>query len=325
MKYMVLTTKHHEGFCLFDTKLTNYCAPQQGPGRDLVKEYVAAARAEGMRVGFYYSLMDWHHPDWRTAKEDPAARKRFVEYTHGQLRELMTNYGKVDILWYDMAVPLDAAGWESERMNKMVLELQPDIVINNRNRLAGDFSTPEQNTQATKGDWESCMTINDSWGYIPTDNNWKNPQRIAQNLVECCRDGGNYLLNIGPRADGSVPAPSVQTLQAVGKWLQKNGEAVYGTQICKFPHGNIGVYTRRGNTLYTIIYYWPGETMTVGGATFKVKSAKLLASGKERYLHAEGQSANFLRPAEESAGRSGDDYCSRVRFGADTARAFLAS
>jgi alpha-L-fucosidase len=281
MKYMVMTTKHHEGFCLFDTKLTTYCAPQQGPGRDLVKEYVAAARAEGMRVGFYYSLMDWHHPDWRTAKEDPAARKRFVEYTHGQLRELMTNYGKVDILWYDMAVPLDAAGWESKRMNKMVLELQPDIVINNRNLLAGDFSTPEQNTQATKGDWESCMTINDSWGYIPTDNNWKNPQRIVQNLVECCRDGGNYLLNIGPRADGSVPESSVQTLQAVGKWLQKNGEAVYGTQICKFPHGNIGVYTRKGNTLYTIIYYWQGETMTVGGARFKVKSAKLLASGEE--------------------------------------------
>jgi alpha-L-fucosidase len=125
------------------------------------------------------------------------------------------------------------------------------------------------------------MTINDSWGYIPTDNNWKNAQRIVQNLVECCRDGGNYLLNIGPRADGSVPAPSVQTLQAVGKWLQKNGEAVYGTQICKFPHGNIGAYTRRGNTLYTIIYYWPGETMTVGGARFKVRSAKLLASGKE--------------------------------------------
>jgi alpha-L-fucosidase len=281
MRYTVMTTKHHEGFCLFDTKLTTYCAPQQGSGRDLVREYVAAARSEGLRVGFYYSLMDWHHPDWRRAKEDPAARKRFVEYTHGQLRELMMNYGKVDILWYDMAIPLDAEGWESERMNKMVLELQPDIVINNRNLLAGDFSTPEQNTQATKGDWESCMTINDSWGYVPADNNWKSAQRIVQNLVECCRDGGNYLLNVGPRGDGSVPAPSIQTLKAVGKWLRSNGEAVYGTQRCNFPHGNIGVYTRRGNTLYTIIYYWPGETITVGGAKFKVKSAKFLASGKE--------------------------------------------
>ena len=236
-------------------------------------------------MGFYYSLMDWHNPDWRQVKVDPAARKRFVEYTHGQLRELMMNYGKVDILWYDMAVPLDAAGGNRSEMNKMVLELQPDIVINNRNLLAGDFSTPEQNTQATKGNWESCMTINESWGYVPTDNGWKTPARIVQSLVECCRDGGNYLLNIGPRGDGPVPEGSVQTLNAVGKWLQKNGEAVYGTQLCKFAHGNIGVYTRRGDTLYTIIYYWPGEVMTVGGAKFKVKSAKFLRAGRKLRLH----------------------------------------
>jgi len=279
MRYMVMTTKHHEGFCLFDSKLTDYCATKQGPGRDLVLEYVEAARAENMRVGFYYSLMDWHHPDWLHAKDDPVARKRFVAYIHEQIRELMSNYGKVDILWYDMPVPLDAQGWRSEEMNSMVLKLQPDILINNRNLLPGDFSTPEQSTQAAKGDWESCMTINDSWGYLAGDNNWKSAQQLLQNLVECARDGGNYLLDIGPKADGSVPEPSVTRLKTIGNWLQKNGDAVYATQKCRFPHGNIGVYTRRGNTLYIIIYFWPGETMTVGGVKFKVKSARFLAAG----------------------------------------------
>jgi alpha-L-fucosidase len=279
MRYMVMTTKHHEGFCLFESKLTDYCAAKQGPGRDLVREYVGAARAENLRVGFYYSLMDWHHPDWRIAKSDPEARRRFVDYTHGQLRELMSNYGKVDILWYDMPVPLDAEGWRSQEMNQMVLKLQPDILINNRNLLPGDFFTPEQSTQPAKGDWESCMTINDSWAYLAGDNNWKSTHQLVQNLVECARDGGNYLLDIGPKADGSIPEPSVIRLKAIGKWLQKNGDAVYTTQRCRFPHGNIGAYTRKGNTLYIIIYFWPGNTMTVGGVKCKVNSARFLATG----------------------------------------------
>jgi alpha-L-fucosidase len=279
MRYMVLTTKHHEGFCLFDTKLTDYCAPKYAAGRDVVREFVDAARAEGLRVGFYYSLMDWHHPDWCNAKDDSAARDRFVSYIHGQLRELMSNYGKVDILWYDMPVPLDALGWHSEEMNRMVLHLQPDIVINNRNLLFGDFSTPEQSTQAGKADWESCMTMNDSWGYIPNDHNWRSSQQLLQNLVECARDGGNYLLNIGPMPDGTVPAASVERLQTIGGWLQRNGEAVYATQRCNFPHGNVGVYTCKRSTLFVHIYFWPGQRMTVGGVKFKVCSARFLASG----------------------------------------------
>jgi alpha-L-fucosidase len=280
MRYMVMTTKHHEGFCLFNSKLTDYCAPRLGPGRDLVKEYVDAARTENMRVGFYYSLMDWHHPDWRLAKTDAAARKRFVDYTHGQIRELMTNYGKIDILWYDMPVPLDAEEWRSAEMNEIVFKFQPDILVNNRNLLPGDFATPEQSTQPGKDDWESCMTMNDSWAYLAGDNNWKSAQQLLQNLVECARDGGNYLLDIGPRADGSVPEPAGTRLQTIGGWLRRNGEAVYGTQKCRFPHGNVGVYTRRKNTLYTIIYFWPGNTMTVGGVRCAVKSARFLASGR---------------------------------------------
>ncbi len=175
-KYMVMTTKHHEGFCNFDSKLTDYCAPKQGPGRDLVKEYVEAARAEGLRVGFYYSLMDWHHPDGAKCATDELARRRFVDYIHGQIRELLTNYGKIDILWYDVAWPLDAKGWESDKMNEMVFQLQPEIIVNNRNKLDGDFATPEQRIQADQRAWESCMTMNDSWGYQP----WRRQLEVAQ-------------------------------------------------------------------------------------------------------------------------------------------------
>lgn len=300
MRYMVMTTKHHEGFCLFDSNLTDYCATKQGPRRDLVREYVEAARAEKQRVGFYYSLMDWHHPDWRHARSNPAARKRFVDYTHGQIRELMSNYGKIDVLWYDMPVPLNAEEWRSTDMNRMVLELQPDILINNRNLLPGDFSTPEQSTQASQGDWESCMTINDSWGFLAGDKNWKSTQQLVQNLVECARDGGNYLLDIGPRADGSVPEPAVRRLKEMGAWLRNNGDAVYATQRCRFPHGNIGVYTRRGNTLYTIIYFWPGGTMTVGGAKFKVSAARYLATGRPVKFVQKGSQLIFVDLPEKA-------------------------
>jgi alpha-L-fucosidase len=281
-KYMVMTSKHHEGFCNFDTKLTNYCAPKQGPGRDLVREYIEAAKAEGLRFGFYYSLMDWHHPDGARCATDPEARKRFVEYTHGLVRELMTNYGKIDVLWYDVDWPLNAEQWESERMNKMVFGLQPDILVNNRNGIPGDFSTPEQEIVAEKGTraWESCMTLNDSWGYQRADDNWKSPKTVIRNLVECSRDGGNYLLNIGPKPDGSIPEDSVRVLTEVGQWLSRNGESIHTTDRCQVRHSEFAGFTRRGNTLYMHVHFWPGDTIALGGLTTKVNSAKLLASGQ---------------------------------------------
>jgi alpha-L-fucosidase len=283
MKYMVMTSKHHEGFCNFDSKLTDYCAPRQGPGRDLVKEFVEAARAEGLRFGFYYSLMDWHHPDGAKCATDESARRRFVDYIHGQIRELLTNYGKVDILWYDVNWPLDVKGWESQKMNDMVLQLQPEILVNNRNGLAGDFGTPEQEVRAEEGDrdWEACMTMNESWGYHKADDNWKSAKTVVRNLITCTRDGGNYLLNIGPKPDGSIPEESVHTVTVVGKWMSKYGSTIYGTPKCDVKSSQFANFTRQGNTLYMHVHFWPGSTVSVGGLTSKVKSAKLLPEQKK--------------------------------------------
>jgi len=280
MKYMVMTTKHHEGFCLFDTSTTNYCAPKQAAGRDLVREFVEAARGEGLRVGFYYSLMDWHHPDGARCREDEAARRRFVDYIHTHVRELMSNYGKIDILWYDVPWPLTAEGWESLKMNQMVRKLQPDIVINNRSRVPEDFDTPEQRIEASKArNWESCMTMNDSWGYHKADDNWKSARQCLRNLITCARLGGNYLLNIGPMPDGSVPPESVKILTEMGAWLSRNGAAIYTADPCSLTRSNYMSFTRKGNTLFAHVHYWPGSAAVIAGLRSKVLSAKLLATG----------------------------------------------
>lgn len=283
MKYMVMTTKHHEGFCNFDTKLTDYCAPKQGPGRDLVREYVDAARAEGLRVGFYYSLMDWHHPDGARCATDETARRRFVDYTHGLIRDILTNYGKVDVLWYDVAWPLDAKGWESEKMNEMVFKLQPEIIVNNRNKLEGDFATPEQKIVASENGraWESCMTLNDSWGYQRADDNWKSSRTVIRNLISCVRDGGNYLLNIGPKPDGSIPEESVRVLTEVGKWMDINGHTVLDSDLCQVRRNNYASFTRKGNTLYMHVHFWPGEYVAISGLRTRVKSAHMVKGGAE--------------------------------------------
>ncbi len=288
MKYMVMTTKHHEGFCLFNTATTTYCAPKQACGRDLVKEYVEAARAEGLRVGFYYSLMDWHHPDGARCANDEGARKRFVEYIHSHVRDLCTNYGKLDVLWYDVAWPLDAEGWESASMNRMVRQLQPDIIINNRSKLPEDFQTPEQRIEAAANRaWEACMTMNDSWGYHAADDNWKTPRTVVRNLITCARDGGNHLLNIGPKPDGSIPTESVRILEAVGQWMDRNGAAIHGAEPCRVRRSNYINFSRKANTLYAHVYYWPGETVVIPGLNTQVKAARFLSAEGGRKIEFE--------------------------------------
>ncbi|MCX7599831.1 MAG: alpha-L-fucosidase [Armatimonadetes bacterium] len=284
MRYMVMTTKHHEGFCLFHSELTDYCATKRGPKRDLVAEYVEAARAEGLRVGFYYSLMDWHHPDGARCYYDEKARRRFVDYIHGQIRELLTNYGKIDIMWYDVSWPLDAAGWESEKMNRMVLELQPDIIMNNRNQLPGDFGTPEQHIVPEDRMWEACMTFNESWGYTPIDTRWKDAWTVISMLRQVAAGGGNLLLNIGPAPDGSVPQPCVKVLREVGAWLEKYGESIYeATDPMQQEWQITGAFTRKGDTLYFHCNRWPGKELAIGGLECKILEARLMGGAEVEF------------------------------------------
>jgi alpha-L-fucosidase len=286
MRYMVMTTKHHEGFCLFDSKLTDYSAPKHGPKRDLVAEFVEAACAEGLRVGFYYSLMDWHHPDGARCKKDEKARRRFVDYIHGQIRELLTNYGKIDIMWYDVSWPLTPQEWESEKMNAMVLKLQPDIIMNNRNGLPNDFGTPEGHITPEKGGraWESCMTFNDAWGYTPIDKNWKSAWDVVRMLRQVAAGRGNLLLNIGPAPSGAVPPVCARVLQQVGKWVKKYGPTVYeATDPMQQEWLITGAFTCKGKSLYFHCNRWPGEELAIGGLVNKVVEARLYGGPKVKF------------------------------------------
>jgi len=286
MRYMVMTTKHHEGFCLFDSKLTDYNAAKKGPGRDLVAEYVEAARAEGLRVGFYYSLMDWHHPDGAKCKKDEAARRRFVDYTHGLVRELCTNYGKLDIMWYDVNWPLTADEWESAKMNAMVRKLQPDIIINNRSGLPEDFGTPEQHITPETGGraWEACMTFNDSWGYTPIDVNYKKAWNVVFLLRTVAAGGGNLLLNIGPSPEGGVPEPCETALLEVGDWMKQYGASIYDAADVRPQEWLItGAFTFKGNIAYFHCNRWPGKELPIGGLVNKVLKARLMNGPEIRF------------------------------------------
>ncbi|MFW6279818.1 MAG: alpha-L-fucosidase [Planctomycetota bacterium] len=287
-KYMVMTTKHHEGFCLWDSDMTDYNAVQRGPGRDLVQEYVDACREYDLKIGFYYSLMDWHHPDGARCLKDEDARRRFVDFTHGCVEELMSNYGKIDILWFDVSWPLpDAEAWESRRMIDRVRELQPHIIVNNRAKLPADFGTPEEDVSAEEEGraWEACMTFNGSWGYQPTPaDDWRSVREVIEMLRTATAGGGNLLLNIGPTAEGSVPGEAAERLTMVGKWLDKYGEAVYGdVSRCQedvdwMPTGG---FTARGNTAYYWCSRWPGRELAIGGIRNGVKSVSLVGEDRE--------------------------------------------
>jgi len=286
MKYMVMTTKHHEGFCLWDTQQTDYNAVRRGPGRDLVREYVEACREFGLKIGFYYSLMDWHHPDGALCARDEAARRRFLDFTQGCVRELCTNYGKIDILWYDVSWPLESPErWESVKMSAMVRRLQPHIIINNRAQLDEDFGTPEEHvTAAEEGRaWEACMTFNGSWGYMPISPDWRSVREVVGMLCTATAGQGNLLLNIGPAPDGSVPPEAVERLTAVGQWINTYGEALYGpvdradTRTEWMPTGR---FTLKGNTAYYWCNRWPGRELAIGGIQTKVLKASLVATGE---------------------------------------------
>ena len=303
MKYMVLTTKHHDGFCLWDTGQTNYNSVRRGPRRDLVREYVETCREHGLKVGLYYSLLDWHHPDGAKCAVDKEARARFLEFTRGCVRELMTDYGRIDVLWYDGVWPFNnAEGWDSERLNATVRRLQPAILVNNRAMTPEDFGTPEERVQAEKQGraWEACMTFNGAWGYYPAipDEAWRTPRDVITMLRTATAGAGNLLFNIGPEPDGSVPSLARERLRVVGKWLARHGEAVYGKvdrTDGQVAGGNTGGWTLKGNTGYFWMNRWPGSWIAIGGLLTRVRKITYLDSGNvvsfrqtERQLIVEG-------------------------------------
>lgn len=281
MRYLVCTSKHHDGFCLFGSEHNDYNTVAT-IGRDLMAELADACHAAGMKLGFYYSLKDWHHPDYEAGRNgDAAGHRRFLDYTQGLVRELCSNYGRVDILWYDGGGLYDGVGWAADEMNAMVRELQPGIVINNRSRTPEDHDTPEQHIAASPPGraWETCMTMNGSWGWHAGDDQWKSSKELVATLTRIAGMGGNLLLNVGPRADGTFPEESVIRLMEIGAWMDLHGEAIYGTERGPFQWGGFGYPTVKGNTLYLCITRWCGQEMTVGMVKTPVRSASVLATG----------------------------------------------
>ncbi len=292
MKYMVMTSRHHEGFSLWDSKVNPYNSVNYGPKRDIVREFVDACREFDLKIGFYSSLMDWHHPDGGRCAYDEQARRRFLDYIEALNTELLTNYGKIDILWYDVAAPMEhAEGWDSVARNQRMRKLQPGLIINNRSRLPEDFGTPEGHLTAEDRDWEACMTFNDiSWGYVDEVQALPyayTPQRILKMLATCAHGGGNLLLNIGPAPDGSVPKDAIEPLTKVGEWLKENGDAAYGRMVRPgkgrdqlFGTNGACTASMKGNTVYLWNWIWPtGGEMAIGGYRSAPKRVYLLKDG----------------------------------------------
>ena len=288
MKYLVLTTRHHDGFCLWDTKTTDFNAVKMGPGRDLVRLYAEAVRAAGLKLGFYFSVADWHHPDypdpyardWPTAWPDNAKRQRFVQFYRAQLEELMTQYGTVDILWYDGCIPEPTDGAE---VNTFVKSWQPQILINNRNGEPCDFWVSEQTIKpAAPGiAWEANLTLNDTWGYHAGDFHYKNAKDVVMMLTQTAASAGNLLLNVGPRPDGTVPEEAVRILREAGAWLERNGEFLPNSSRSPFSWNSSCRLTTKGSRVYVHIFHSPGSELCLAEVKNKVRSVRLLASGTD--------------------------------------------
>ncbi|MFG0283794.1 MAG: alpha-L-fucosidase [Phycisphaerales bacterium JB039] len=306
MKYIVITSKHHDGFCLFDSEYTDYDIMSTPFARDIMKELADACRRHGLKICWYHSIMDWHHPDylprrnWEDRSAEGAEYSRFVEYLHGQVTELLTNYGPIGVMWFD-------GEWEGtwtrelgNELYELCRSIQPDVIVNNRVSkgragmagmttgpgFAGDFGTPEQEIPATGlpgVDWETCMTMNRHWGYNAADDQYKSTEDLVRKLIDIASKGGNFLLNVGPQADGTFPPESVRRLREIGAWMSVNGEAISGTTASPFDDiqwGRCTVKRRDGGaTLYFHVFDWPDDgVLTVSGLGNRVRSARLLGA-----------------------------------------------
>lgn len=276
MKYLVFTTKHHDGFCMFDSKLTNYkitCSPF---GRDITGELAAACHEAGLPLGFYYSPVDWYHPDYRTDNH-----RRYLRYFHGQLEELCSRYGKVDVLWFDAGgTPQD---WDAENLFKKIRRLQPDVIINNRCGLPGDFDTPEQRigTAQTHRPWESCITIGTSWSFKPRER-LKSLEKCIRTLVGCAGGDGNLLLNVGPMPDGRIHPRQEARLREIGEWLARYGQTIYATHGWPFSSSHWKQVTCRGNKLYFHCFQPARKSIILPVMDQKLVGSEVLTGGKAR-------------------------------------------
>ena len=319
MKYAILTAKHHDGFCLWDTKLTDYKSTKTQAGRDLVREFLDAFRAEGIRVGLYFSLLDWHHEDFphyedrhhpmredKNYSNEKRDFSRYIGFMHGQIRELVTNYGKLDIMWFDFSYGKMAGdAWKAQELVDMVRSFQPDIIIDNRlegsgeqsgtiltdnpSDFAGDFACPEQMVPpegivSESGDnvpWEACLTLNCNWGYSAADQHWKPADMVIHMLVECVSKNGNLLLNVGPDPKGKIPQASVKILEEVGCWMEKNSQSIYGCGLSDFPKPEWGRFTQNGKKLYAHIFQPQSGAICLMNMDGKLNKARLLSDGSE--------------------------------------------
>ena len=320
MKYVVLTAKHHDGFCLFDSALTDYKSTNTRFGRDIVKEYVEAVREEGLKAGLYFSVIDWHHPDYpkykdafhpmrgnESYKNEKIDFDNYLRFMHGQVEELVSNYGKLDILWFDFSYD-DMRGetWQATKLIEMVRKYQPDAVIDNRletsgegfgslvteepSAFCGDFVSPEQiippegvvNHAGKPVPWELCCTVNNHWCYNPHDDLYKSPALLIRKLAECVSKGGNMLLGVGPDANGRIDEKSLAVLREIGSWMRVNGESVYGCTNAQIPKPEWGRYTKKGNTVYAHVFEQPiGPLALTGLPADGIKSIRRLMDGTE--------------------------------------------
>lgn len=320
MKYIVLTAKHHDGFCLFDSKYTDFKSTNTKCGRDLVAEYVEAVRAEGLKVGLYFTLIDWYHEDYPhyndaihpmrenpDYKDDNRCFENYVEYMHNQIREICTNYGKLDLLWFDFSYDdMEGEKWQATKLINMVRELQPGVIIDNRlevnsegrSSLAkcdpkpyhGDFVTPEQmippngilDVEGNDMVWEACVTMNNNWGYHATDRFFKPSSMLIKKLVECVSKGGNMILNVGPDARGCFPEESKKILSEIGAWMKKNGESIYGCGKAGLEKPEFGRITGKEKRLYFHVYENSiGPLPLLGIKKEEIKGIRYLASKAE--------------------------------------------
>ncbi|MFW5757861.1 MAG: alpha-L-fucosidase [Bacteroidota bacterium] len=331
MKYIVITSKHHDGFCMWDTKYNDdWNIVDTSPfGRDVLKELADACEKEGIRLCFYYSIMDWHHPDAQaifepnynqgrdSEKVNPNFERYVENYMKPQLKELLTQYGDIGVIWFDGEWIPDYTSEMGKDVYNYLRNIKPDLIINNRvdvgrqgmmgmneeGDFAGDFGTPEKQIPDTgmPGEkWESCLTMNDTWGYKYFDDNWKSSELLIHNLIDIASKGGNLLLNVGPTAEGIIPQPSVDRLRDMGEWMKTNSEAIYGVDPSPVDSPEWGRYTTKGNVIYAHVFDWPSDGVLNLDALDKIGKAWLLADDRKDELHLENENGQFIQLPQEA-------------------------